>query len=145
MTGQPDASLAPSQQVTQRRSCVVGLERGFRCLPTLPGTDYCAKHHPDLAARRAEQASEAARQSHALFRPSSEMEAWADTIDFSTKESRERCLAEAAQLIAKGGLTAAQGNAIAALARAANTKAEQAPARRDVAVEVVRFGQEQAS
>ena len=74
-----------------------------------------------------------------------ELEAGAETLDFSSKESRERSLAETAQLVAKGGLTPAAGNAIAALARAANMKAETAPARRDVAVEVVRFGQEQAS
>lgn len=143
MTGQPTASFPPSQPVSQRIACEVEQATGIRCpLPASGATGYrfCQRHDPQQAEQRRAQARQAAKASHATFRPDPELEAWAETLDFTTKESRERSLVETAQLVAKGGLTPAQGNAIAALARAATVKPEKAPGKGSVLVEVARFG-----
>lgn len=87
---------------------------------------WCQRHHPDLAAQRSRQSSEAAKRSHE-WKPAPEIETWAETLDFSTPEGRQRGLTEAARLVAQGGLSVGQGNAIAALARAAEGKPGNAP------------------
>jgi hypothetical protein len=84
----------------------------------VPGRPWCAKHDPERQAANRENARLAARASHAR-RPDPELEAWADTLDWSSEEKREQALREVAVLVAKSGLTPAQGQAIAALARAA--------------------------
>jgi hypothetical protein len=63
----------------------------------------------------------AARASHAR-RTDPALEAWADTLASSNEETRAQALREVAAFVAKGALTPAQGNAIAALARAATSK-----------------------
>jgi hypothetical protein len=83
----------------------------------------------------------AAKGSHE-WKPAPEIEAWADTLDFSTPEGRQRGLTEAARLVAQGGLSVGQGNAIAALARAAEGRPSTAPKKpATVLVEVARYGQ----
>ena len=95
---------------------------------------------PEQIARRSRSAQKAAQRSHD-WTPDPELEAWADSLDFSTDEGRRRGLTEAAQLVAKGGLSVGQGNAIAALARAAEGKpTTKTPEKRSVVVEVQPFG-----
>jgi hypothetical protein len=103
---------------------------------------FCQRHDPEQATIRRRQASDAAKRSHE-WRPDPELEAWADTLDFSTDEGRRRGLTEAAQLVAKGGLSVGQGTAIAALARAAEgkPKAQEKP-NRPLVVEVLGNGHE---
>jgi hypothetical protein len=69
------------------------------------------------------------------------MEMWALTLDLTTDEGRARSMTEVAQLVAREALTPGQGNAIAALARAAagGKAPKPAPAER-VIVEVARYG-----
>lgn len=107
--------------MTAPAGCIVGQERGFRCLPVIPNTPWCAKHHPDRKAANRDAAKLAARASHARRRDP-ELEAWAAGLDLSTGESRGRVLTEAAQRVATGQLAAAQASAIAALVRAAAGK-----------------------
>jgi hypothetical protein len=142
MTGDPIMSPSPSQPTTLRRpassDCLVGQERGFRCLPVLPGRPYCAKHDPDqLEARRA-QARLAARASH-VRRVTPEMETWAESLDFTTEEGRARSLTEVAQLVAKQAISPAEGNAIAALARAATTRVPKVTPPAPLVVEVAKY------
>jgi hypothetical protein len=119
-------------------ACIVGQERGFRCLPNVPGRPFCAKHDPERKADNVETAKLAARASHSR-RPDPELEAWAGTLDFATDESRRRTLEEAARHVAMGRLSAAQAGAIAALARAAAGKTPPpAPKRAPVVVELAR-------
>ncbi len=121
--------------------CVVGQERGRQCLPVVPGSIYCHNHHPDRREEQSRRNSRAAKASHTAARPDPELEAWAETLDFSTKEARERGLAEAARLVAKGSMTPAQGNTIAALARAADIRLE-APARKKPVVVIAKYGRD---
>lgn len=140
-------SAAPADAVqprTQHRpapsACLVGQERGIRCLPVVPGSLYCDNHHPDRKARRLEITRLAARASHAR-RTDPEMEAWADKLDWTTDEQRTQALRDVAVLVAKGGLTPAQGNAIAALARAAAAKPPKTPpAKAPLIMEVQQYG-----
>jgi hypothetical protein len=114
---------------------------GDRCgiLPIGP-SGYCQRHDPEQAAIRARQSSQAAKKSHE-WKPDAEVTAWADTLDFSTPESRSRALTETAQLVAKGGLSVGQGNAIAALARAAEGRPGAPPKKpATVLVEVAKYG-----
>lgn len=146
MTGEGAMSPRPAQRTVQHRSapseCVVGREQGIRCLPVVPGSIYCDNHHPDRRERRREITRRAAQASHAR-RPDPEVMAWADTLDFTADEARARGLTEVAQLVAREGLTPAQGNAIAALARAAAPQQRVAPkAKPAVVVEVVGNGHE---
>lgn len=144
MTGQPTASFPPSQPLSQRIACEVEQATGIRCpLPASGATGYrfCQRHDPQQAEQRRAQARQAAKASHATFRPDPELEAWADTLDWSTEEKREQALLEAAVLVAKGGLTPAQGNAIAALARAAAARpAKMVRPTPALVVEVQKFG-----
>jgi hypothetical protein len=122
LTGDPGAFTDAVQPTVQHREapsgCVVGRERGFRCLPVVPGSIYCANHDPDRKDRRRQITTRAAQQSHAQ-RVDPAVILWADTLDLTTDETRARGLTEVAQLVAKGGLTSQQGATIAALARAA--------------------------
>jgi hypothetical protein len=69
----------------------------------------------------------AARASHAR-RPDPELESWVDSLDWTSEEGRVPALRDVAVRVAKGGLSAAQGNAIAALARpAANRPTKPVP------------------
>jgi hypothetical protein len=115
--------------------CIVGQERGFRCLPVIPNTSWCAKHHPDRKADNVATAKRAARASHAR-RVDPEIEAWAASLDLSTDEPRRRVLTEAARYVAVGKLSAAQAAAIAALVRAAGKGAPPSPTKpRSIIVE----------
>lgn len=141
MSGDPLVSLPPSQPASQRplrRECSHGRENGTRCaLPADPITLLCQRHDPaQLEARRA-QASLAARASHTR-RVTPEMEAWAESLDFTTEDGRARSLTEVAQLVAKEAMTPAQGNAIAALARAAGGKPTPKAPAAPLVVEVER-------
>jgi hypothetical protein len=123
--------------------CIVGAERGFRCLPVVPGSVYCQKHHPDKRAENREAARLAARASHAR-RPDPEFEEWAASLvetDWSNETVYLQRLGEAMGHVATGRLSAAQGNALAALARAARMKPVKAsPPAAPLVVEVQRFG-----
>jgi len=142
--GESVAPFSPTQPPTQLRSassgCVVGQERGFRCLPVIPGTPWCAKHHPERQAENRQHARMAARASHAR-RTDPALDAWAATLASSRAETREQALREAAVLVAKRILTAAEGHAIVALSREADRREKAAkpttPAR--VVVEVQKF------
>src|SRR5262245_45459640 len=137
-----DASPPPVQHSVQHRpalgACIVGQERGLRCLPVVPGSPYCHNHHPDRREQQSAQNSIASKTSHAI-RTDPELEAWADNLDFSP-EKLKQTLQEVAQFVAKGALTAAQGNAIAALARVATVERSAKPAPTPVEVVVQRFG-----
>src|SRR5262249_13468009 len=85
---------------------------------------FCQLHDPQQAAIRSQQARQAARKSHE-WKPDPEITAWAETLDFSTVESRAQALTETARLVAQGGLSVGQGQAIAALARAVEPKAKK--------------------
>ena len=136
MTGDPGVSISTTQPPSQRRVCVVGQARGLRCLPVVPGTEHCAKHHPDLASQRSEQAAEAAKASHATWRPDPELEAWADAITWDDEDSVYAFLRETAVLVAKKGLTPQQGQVMARLAEERLKAFQKAPAQAGT-VEVV--------
>ena len=89
---------------------------------------YCQRHDPQQAAIRRHQASQAAKKSHE-WKPDAEVTAWADTLDLTTRRRRAKALTETARLVALGGLSVGQGNAIAALARAAALKPGQVKKR----------------
>ena len=129
VTGESAAPFSPTQPPTQLRlassGCVVGQERGFRCLPVIPGSPWCAKHHPERGAENRQHARLAARASHAR-RQDPALEAWAATLASSNAETREQALREAAVLVAKRVLTAAEGHAIVALSREADRRARVA-------------------
>ena len=97
------------------------------------------KHDPERRHLLSDEARTAARVSHAR-RADPDVEAWAETLDFTTDEGRARGLTEVAQLVAKGGLTPSQGATIAALARAAEPKTTKPVKAQPVIVEVQRFG-----
>jgi hypothetical protein len=82
----------------------------------------------------------AARASHAP-KLSADLEAWADSIDWSEEAGVHRSLREAAVLVLKRGLTPAQVQAMAKLAdlRLCQLKPTK-PAPPAVLVEVQRFG-----
>jgi hypothetical protein len=89
MTGEPGVSEPTTQLPSQRRpassDCLIGRDRGLRCLPVIPGTPWCAKHHPERAGQRSAQGREAA-----LTRtrpPSGFGPEWEDP-DFKTTEAR---------------------------------------------------------
>lgn len=130
--------------------CIVGQERGLRCLPVIPGRPYCAKHDPERKQENRKAARLAARASHAR-RPDPEFEAWAASLvetNWTDEAIALQRLGEAMGHVATGRLTAAQGNAIAALARAARMKpAKAAPPAQPLVVEVQRYanGRESAS
>jgi hypothetical protein len=138
--GEPGVSTSPTQLSTQRRVCVVGLAQGFRCLPVLPGTEHCAKHHPDRAAQRSEQAAEAAKASHATWRPDPELEAWADAINWDDEAAIHTFLRETAVLVAKKALSPQQGQVMARLAEERLKGFQKTPAApQNLLVEVQRF------
>ena len=117
------ASTLTSQQALQQGStrCLARRRDGGECgmTPTImSGGRYCPKHDPDRQHLLSTEGQLAGRASHAPH-SSIEVQAWADTLDFSTEESRARGLCEVARLVAQGGLTPSQGATIAALARAA--------------------------
>lgn len=128
-TGEPGVSTSPTQLSTQRRVCVEGFARSLRCFPVIPGTEYCAKHHPDRAARRSEQAAEAAKASHATWRPDPELEAWADAINWDDEAAIHTFLRETAVLVAKKALTPQQGQVMARLAEERLKGFQKAPAQ----------------
>jgi hypothetical protein len=143
VTGEPPVSSSPVQHTVQH--CIIGQERGIRCLPVVPGSLYCDNHHPDRKDRRRENNRLAARASH-IRRVTPEMEAWADSLDLTTDEGRAQSLTDVARLVAKEGLTPAQGNAIAALARAAGIKATKPSTEpKSIVVEVAKYGQNGAA
>lgn len=107
-------------------ACIVGQERGFRCLPPVPGRPFCAKHDPERKADNVAAARRAALASHAR-RVDPELVAWSAGLDLSTDDSRRRVLTEAAMHVATGKLSAAQAGAIAALVRAAAGKPGATP------------------
>jgi hypothetical protein len=115
-------SVSSTQPVTQPRpasaGCIVGQERGFRCLSVVPGSPYCAKHHPDRKAENRENASIAARTSHAR-RPDPALEAWVKSgaFDWTKRRAAYVCLGQVAVYVALGVLAPSVGNSIAALAR----------------------------
>jgi hypothetical protein len=140
MTGERGVPSPTTQLSTQRRLCVVGQAQGFRCLPVLAGTEYCAKHHPDRAARRSEQAAEAAKASHATWRPDPELESWADAINWDDEAAIHTFLRETAVLVAKRALTPQQGQVMARLAEERLKGFQKAPALApNLLVEVARF------
>ena len=129
MTPEPGVSFSPSQPPSQLRRCVVGLERGLKCLPVVPNTEYCDRHHPDRAVQRTERASQAARASHATWRPDPEIETWADNITWDTEEEVHRFLHETAVFVAKKAITPAQGQVMARLAEERLKGFQKAPAQ----------------
>lgn len=144
VTGQVDMSSPPVQLPAQHRpaptACIVGLERGLRCLPVVPGSLYCDNHSPDRRERRREITRLAARASHA-HRPDPALEAWADTFAWEDEAGVRQSLREAAALVAKGDLSPAQGNTIAALAREWRARpAKPAQGKGPLVVEVQRYG-----
>jgi hypothetical protein len=125
MMGESAASFSPSQLGSQRPECEIGQTTGARCaLPATAATGFrfCQRHDPEQIEQRRAQARQAAKASHSTFRPDPALEAWAATLASSNEETRAQALREVAAFVAKGALTPAQGNAIAALARVATTK-----------------------
>jgi hypothetical protein len=104
---------------------------------------YCQRHDPspEQVALRSRTAREAARRSHE-WKPDPEITSWAESIDFTTPEGRARGLTETARLVAQGGLSVGQANAIAALARAAEGRTGKPPEKvlPQLVVEVPHFG-----
>jgi hypothetical protein len=68
------------------------------------------------------------------------METWAESLDFTTEEGRARSLTEVAQLVAKQAISPAEGNAIAALARAATSRTPKPAPSAPLVVEVAKYG-----
>ena len=114
---------------------------GERCgmLPIGP-SGHCQRHDPQQAEIRRRQSSLAAKRSHE-WTPDPEIETWAQTLDFDDDAARKRSLKEVAALVARGGLSPAQGQAIAALARAAEGKpSTKVPEKRALVVELQQHG-----
>jgi hypothetical protein len=92
---------------------------GDKCgMFTVPASGWCPRHDPQQAEIRRRQSSLAAKRSHE-WKPDPEVIAWAETIDLRSPEGRARAMTEVARLVAQGGLSVGQGQAIASLARAA--------------------------
>jgi hypothetical protein len=111
---------APSSSVT---GCLTGQERGFQCLPVIPGSLYCANHDPARSGARRQKAQRAARsrvvQARSRPDPNPALETWltSGAFDWTKRKSAYACLAQVAVHVARGTITPSQANAIAALAR----------------------------
>jgi hypothetical protein len=150
--GKSAASSLPTQPPTHPRptsACVVGQERGFRCLPVIPGTAWCQKHHPDYGEERRRHAREAARARIVPPPPvDDELGRWLESLDFTTEAGCRNALVETARRVGKRLLPAGIGREIRLAAADAlksfagtKTKASRSP----VLVEVQRFGRAHGS
>jgi hypothetical protein len=141
-----DASVSPSRSQQrllqpQQPRCAALTANGTPCgFPPPAGAVLCQRHDPDQAEVRRAHNRLAAHASH-IRRVTPEMETWAESLDFTTEDGRARSLTEVAQLVAKEALTPGQGNAIAALARAAAGGKTPKPApSAPLIVEVAKYG-----
>ena len=83
--------------------CIIGQERGYKCLPVIPGTPWCAKHHPDRAAERSRQSREAALARVPEPPPvNDEIEKWLVSIDYDSPDACRKVLREVSQLVGLG-------------------------------------------
>jgi hypothetical protein len=127
--------------------CIIGQEHGISCLPVVPGSSWCANHHPDLSAERRAKAERAARASHTR-RPDPELKRWAesDAFDWTKRGNATQVLGDAARYVARsaarrGELTPQHATALATLARARlGRRAQAAQAKRHRSYVVETYG-----
>jgi len=141
VTGEPVVPPSTLQQTLQRGSasrCLGRRRDGDECGMTVTassGWRWCPKHDPERQHLLADEARAAARASHAP-RLTPELEAWADSIDWSDEAGVHSSLKEAAVLVLKRGLTPAQAQAMAKLADL-RLRQMKAPPKAATALEVV--------
>lgn len=144
MTGESAVSTSTLQQGLQQISRCLGVtKRGQPCLaPVQTGKSWCQAHDPKRQDVISEERSQAARQSHARRVPV-ELIAWADAIDWTQEAKVRESLREMFVLLAKGGLTPAQGQAMARVAELRLRAFTLSPPvdRKPLVVEVQRFGE----
>ena len=100
--------------------CVIGRERGFRCLPVIPGTAWCAKHHPQMGAERRRVAREAALSRVPAPPPvDNEIERWLETLDYDSEKGCRRALKELSQLVGRQKIQPGRAREIRMAAQAA--------------------------
>jgi hypothetical protein len=122
-------------------ACIVGQERGQRCLPVVPGSPYCDNHNPDRRERRLEITRKAARRSHEGRQPAPlDLPPEGMTPDYSTPASRTRYREVVASARAHGKLDDKAAATLLAAVDGAMKDQPKAPARLVPAVDVWRSG-----
>lgn len=142
MMGESAVSVSGVQHGMQHAPACLGVtKKGRPCqAPVQTARPWCQGHDPDRQGVISEERRHAARLSHARRVPP-ELLQWADALDWTDEPKVRECLKEMFVLIAKGGLTPAQGQAMARVAELRLRAFSAVPAeRKPLVVEIQRFG-----